>query len=223
MKKIDRDAKIVIGVILLVTALVGVHAFYSSQKSRFAVEEHLQDTIIEVDGQPVTLQDMAFWILDTETTVQEQAVQYDPGEPERYWRARVNRRFVNQMVKEGIVNTVIHDEIFYQMAVRDGVVLTPEQMAVVEDKAELYYLELTDQQKATLQISEEDIRRAMEKIGTAEKYAEYFCIERNCQPEDAAVSGEAYERELSHHDYKLYRDVWNKVKVGTLTIPDNRL
>ena len=46
MKKIDRDAKIVIGVILLVTALVGVHAIYSSQKSRFAVEEHLQDTMI---------------------------------------------------------------------------------------------------------------------------------------------------------------------------------
>ena len=223
MKKIDRDAKIVIGVIFLITALVGIFSVRSAVKSRFAVEEHLQDTVIDVDGQPITLKDMAFWILDTETSVQEQALQYDFDEPEKYWRARVNSRFVNQMVKDGIVDTVIHDEVFYRMAIRDGVSLTDEEMSTVEEKAELYYQELTDPQKATLQISEEDIRAAMEKIGTAEKYAELFCIEKQCEYEDAAVSGNAYEEELNWHDYKLHHDVWNRVKVGTLTIPDNRL
>ena len=214
MKKMDRDAKIVIGVIFLITALVGIFSVRSAVKSRFAVEEHLQDTVIEVDGQPITLKDMAFWILDTETSVQEQALQYDFDEPEKYWRARVN---------SGIVDTVIHDEIFYRMAVRDGVSLTDEEMSTVEEKAELYYQELTDSQKATLQISEEDIRSAMEKIGTAEKYAELFCIEKQCEYEDAAVAGNAYVEELNRHDYKLHHDVWNRVKVGTLTIPDNRL
>ena len=130
---------------------------------------------------------------------------------------------MEQMVKDGIVDTVVHDEIFCRMAIRDGVSLTDEEMSTVEEKAELYYQELTDPQKATLQISEEDIRAAMEKIGTAEKYAELFCIEKQCEYEDAAVAGNAYVEEMNRHDYKLHHDVWNQVKVGTLTIPDNRL
>lgn len=223
MKKSDRDARILIGVIFVVTAAVGVLAFRSARKSRFAVEEHLQSIIVEVDGQPITLKEMDFWILDTETTVQEQAVQYDAGQPEKYWRARVNSRFVNQMVKEGIIDTVIHDEIFYRMAERDGITLTAEELSVVEDKAQLYYRELTEEQKATLQISKEDILSAMQKIGTAEKYASYFCVEQQCAPEDAAVRGDVYLQELSHHEYEVNWDVWSRVKIGTLTIPENRL
>lgn len=192
-------------------------------RKEFVATEHLDDVILYVDGRELTLDDIAFTILDTETTVQEQAEAYSPEEPVKYWRAHVNGKFINLVAKDGIIKTAIHDEIFYRLAQKDQVTLKDKEIEKIRSEAKDYYKKLSTYQKEALDLQEEDIYKAMEKIGLVEKYEDLFMVENKCNIEDVIVDGPVYDQLLKEHDYRVNLEVWGDVPVGTITIWGNVL
>ena len=216
-----KNHKLKYSIVISFTWILLLMAAGGCGKEEFTVKGHLSDAVLRVDGKDLTLSDLAFYILDTETTVQKQALTYDPENPVSYWNLHMNGRFLVLMVKEGIIRTAVHDEIFYQMAKRDNLELTEEERSEVKKRAEDYYAGLSTFQKEAVGLNEDSLYLAMEKIGTAEKYVSLYSIEKNCSPEDLAVDGSEYESLLNQHKWKIYSTVWEEVKVGTVTLWEN--
>lgn len=208
--------------IVTLAVLFTMVLFCGCGKKEFIPLEHLQDTMVTVNGTVLTLDDLGFYIQNTEATVQKQAYLYDQNDPGAYWRLHVNGRFVKEMVKDGIIDTAVHDTLFCQLAKQDGISLTAEEEEIVRTKAEEYYSELTTFQKEGLALDESDIVKAMEQIGLSEKYREYFCIEHSCEPEDAAVGGAAYSTFLASCEVQVEK-AWDEVPVGHVTLWENSL
>ncbi len=189
-------------------------------KEAFVAADHLNDTMVTVDDTELKLDDLAFLILETESSVQKQAVRYDSKEPAVYWRLHVNGRFLKDMVMDGIIDTAVHDALFCKMAEENGIALTEDELSVIAKKASDYYAGLTTFQKEALDLDEADLKKAMERIGLSEKYSEYFCIEHQCEPEDARTDGAAYRAVLEDHRVSTSSD-WSKVPIGRVTLWEN--
>ncbi len=189
-------------------------------KDAFVPAEHLQDAMVTVDDTELKLDDLAFVILETEKSVQKQAVMYNEKEPDAYWRLHVNGRFLKDMVMEGIIDTAVHDTLFCAMAKESGIALSEEEHDLIREKASAYFADLTTFEKESLDLDEADIIKAMERIGLSEKYSEFFCIEHQCEPEEARTDGAAYRAFLESHRITVAPD-WNKVPIGRVTLWEN--
>ncbi len=189
-------------------------------KEPFKAADRLQDTMVTVDDTELKLDDIAFLILETESSVQKQAKAYNSEEPAAYWRLHVNGRFIKDMVMDGIIGTAVHDFLFCKLANEGGIELTAGEHDVIEQKASSYYAGLSTFQKEALDLDEADILKAMERIGLAEKYSEFFCIEHRCEPEDARTDGAAYREFLKDYHVSV-SSVWKEVPIGRVTLWEN--
>ena len=64
------------------------YAYYSREqreKNIYVYEEHLDDSVVTVDNQTITLREFGYYILKMEDIVQAQALVYNPEDPTEYW------------------------------------------------------------------------------------------------------------------------------------------
>ena len=58
---------------------------WQKEKNIFVYEEHLNDIVVTVGEQPVTLREFGYYIAKMEKDVQEKALIYNPKDPMEYW------------------------------------------------------------------------------------------------------------------------------------------
>ena len=101
----------------------------------------------------MTLKDIAFYVAYEEKTVQEQAILYNPDNPRQYWNVYTDGQFVKLTAKQAALDMAVHDEIFYQMAVAEGMKLDVTEQEYLENDESDFWSDLTDWQREQLGIS----------------------------------------------------------------------
>ena len=77
--------------------------------------------------------------------------------------------------KQAALDMAVHDEIFYQMAVAEGMKLdVTERQNILENDESDFWSDLEDWQREQLGISEEELDSEMEKIALADKYQSIY-------------------------------------------------
>ena len=111
--------KLIKSIVLLVcVAVVGyVLLNVNFNRDKLDYNEHLSDVAVTIDGEEVTYQDLAFYILFEERKVEEQARIYNPDYTKDYWNLHTNDTFIQLEAKEVVLGMAVHDHLFYQMAV----------------------------------------------------------------------------------------------------------
>ena len=75
--------------IIIILAISGIIAIIGAQiykiATAFHYEDHLDEAIISVDGDDLTLREFGYYIYTTEEFVQKQAVLYDSEDPLHWW------------------------------------------------------------------------------------------------------------------------------------------
>ena len=108
-------------VLLIAVALTGFIAYrHRIQNSKITYKDHLDDVVVQVNDQKLTLKDAAYYVAYEEKTVEEQAVVYDPDNTNKYWNLHIDGEFVRVAASNAVVNMLIHDEIFYELAVDES-------------------------------------------------------------------------------------------------------
>lgn len=181
--------------------------------------ESLDMAAVSVNGQEITLRDMAFYITYDEMVVEEQAQIYDAEDTTRYWNLKTNDVYIRQLSKQNVMKKAIHDEIFYQMALREGIELSQEDEEQLTDVQETFRDNIMDSNKLErLGVTEEDINQTIRKIGIAQKYQSLYAEINHIEMQDLEIEGEAYEMMLADYSYKINESVWNKVNYGDVTL-----
>ena len=181
-------------ILVLILIVVIAFSFQSKEKKEYLVyNEALDKTAVTVDDVSLTLKDIAFYVAYEEKTVQEQAILYNPDNPRQYWNVYTDGQFVKLTAKQAALDMAVHDEIFYQMAVAEGVKL---------DVTEQEYLENDE----------------MEKIALADKYQSIYAEMNQKEYEAYNFNGEAYEALLSELKYSVNEKVWDRVDFGSVTL-----
>ena len=183
MQKIKKA--LIISVIAAVVILLMVMHYDS--KKMLVFRDSLDKTVVTVDGKELTLKEVAFYVADEETTIEEQAY--------------------------------IYDEIFYELAQKEGLTRSSEEEEMLNNKEMDFWSDLTDEQKESLGVSEEQIMETMRHLALAEKYQNSLVEQDGNDSYDSySISGEKYQEILKDHTFKVKERVWDKIDFGNIVV-----
>lgn len=90
------NKKIIIG-ILSANILLILFAVCGKILTRFVYEDHLDDTVITVDGESITLREFGYYIYKVEDFVQNQALLYDRENPKLWWNTHFQQALTRSL------------------------------------------------------------------------------------------------------------------------------
>lgn len=180
--------------------------------------EHLDETVLELDGQKYPLRELAFYVAYEEQLIQEQALAYDAEHPNAYWNTHMNGHFMRVRAREEAMNMAIHDFIFYGMALELGMELDQEESGYATERSEDFWTDLGETGRARLGITKEELTEDLLRMALAQKYQQLYAAMQNVPEEDCDAGGAAYQTLLGEHTYKIRNQLWEGVSMGHVTL-----
>ena len=221
-----RIDKLVKPIVLILCVAVMVYALLTmgNNRAKLNYQEHLGDTAVTVDSEEITFQDLAFYILYEEGKIEEQARIYNPDYTKDYWNLHTNDTFIQLEAKEVVWGMAVHDHLFYQMAVAEGMdTLTDEEEQELEFRITDFWEDLLDIQWEKLPCSEATINEQIRLAAIAEKYQDYLA--EKLGPSQAAYKydGYYYQQIMEEHQVKTNDKLWDRLVLGDITLSHSKL
>lgn len=208
---------IVLGVIVII---LGMYSFQSAgARKDLKYTECLDEMAVTVNDQIVTFREAALYVAYEEQSVQEQALVYDEEHTDKYWNLHIDGEFVRVAAKQATQQMLIHDVIFYQMAVEEEMDLSEEEAQAFENNFYDFWSDLRDDGKEELLgVTEDELHEAMRRMALAQKCQEIYAIVNDIPKEELDFSGEAYQQLLEEYKYKINDKVWDRLSFGNITL-----
>ena len=215
MKRRLRITVVLLGIVVMIAIAARQDRM---RKQEIIYAESLDVVAVTVDEVDLTLRDIAVYVAYQEKTVQKDAVIYDSEKPHKYWNTYTNQYFVRSLAKKAVRNMAIHDEIFYRMALAEGLVLDEREEAYLFNEQQDFLMDLSAEQMARLGVTEEDLLGSMRKIALANKCQSILAQSNGIYYEDYNYTGAVYELILAEHKVKVDESVWDRIAVGNITV-----
>ncbi len=224
----SANKKIIIAIILIIFTLLLI-SVYVKILARFNYQDHLDDTVIAVDGECVTLREFGYYIYEVEDFVHNQALLYDSENPELWWNthfsAGADSQFVCEYAKKVALEVCICDQIYYKEAVASGFILDAEIETQNRVESREMLMEMTLSQIEATGLNEEIINKMYRKHVIASKYAEVLStrpdfIGYGIKAEEVLNwDGEYYrEKILPKHEVELNDKILDEIILGRITV-----
>lgn len=214
-----KSFRFTIFLLLLLAALWIGSSWQTKQRQQIVYADSLDKVVVTVNGNSLTLRDIAFYVAYEEAEVEKQAFAYDAEQPKKYWRIRLNGSYVYAAARNAVIQMAIHDEVFYRMALEEDISLTEEGEQALLDKAGEFWQDLVEDGKdELLGVSEETIEETMRKIAYAQKYQTIYAALENGVYEDYNFTEDAYMTLLEKQDYSIKENVVKRLGVGSITL-----
>lgn len=221
-----RINKLVKPIVLILCVAVMVYALLTmgNNRAKLNYQEHLEDTAVTVDSEEITFQDLAFYILYEEGKIEEQARIYNPDYTKDYWNLHTNDTFIQLEAKEVVLGMAVHDHLFYQMAVAEGMdTLTEEEEQELEYRITDFWEDLLDIQWEKLPCSEETINEQIRLAAIAEKYQNYLAEELGPSQAAYKYDGYYYQQIMEQHQVETNDKLWDRLVLGDITLSHGKL
>lgn len=205
-----------LSVAVLLCALLCLGGCGVRQKT-ITFNEHLDDTVLTLDGQRYPLRELAFYVAYEEQLVQKQAQLYDAGNTNAYWNTHMNGHFVRIRARQIAMDMAVHDFIFYELAMELGMELSEEENTYALSRSEDFWMDLGEYGQQQLGITKEELDEDLLRMALAQKCQELCAAMENVSSEDFDVDGASYEKLLKQHEYKI-KSVWEGVSMGNVTL-----
>ena len=206
-------------ILVLLVVLTGMEAYRSYENRQLLVyAENLSETAVTIDEKELTLFDIAFYVAYQEKEVQKDALIYNKEKPYRYWNAHTNGQFVRKVAEQAVVDMAVHDEIFYQIAVLEGLELDEAEEAYLANEILDFCSDVTEEQLAQLGVTAEDMKAAMRKIALANKYQSILSQIEGVDYTEYDYTGEEYQVLLEKHEVIVNEKIWSRISVGNITV-----
>ena len=182
--------------VLVVLLIILGTASYREQgkRQKLSFPESLDLVVVAVDGEQVTLREMAFYIAYEEGNMEDAAIIYNPDNTDEYWQLYINHTFLREQAKQTVVDMTIHDTLFYQMATAEKITLSEEEEQYLANDA------------------------SMRKMALAQKYQSILAEMEQVDYEDYSIDGTEYEKLLTQHTCELDETTWDRVPFGSITV-----
>lgn len=214
-----RQKLSVTAILLVLVIVLGILAVSTRERKHpLSFPESLDLVVVTVDGRGLALRELAFYIAYEEQRMEADARVYNPQNTAEYWNIYTNYTFFREKGKQTVMDMAVHDEIFYQMAMKENLTLTAEEEAYLANSQYDFLSDLESGQRESLGVSEEVLKESMRRLALAEKY-QYLLAEINNKDFDAySITGTAYQRMLEEHDYEIDASIWDRIRFGSITV-----
>ncbi len=180
--------------------------------------EEVDKVVVVLDGEELTLRDLAFYIAYEEQIVNEQALIYDPENPNNYWNLHTNGAFIRTAARENAIDMMVHDFIYEKYAEEAGITWTEEDETLLQSKKEDFLMDLPDGALENLGVTEEELEDTMHRIGLVEKYLLQLAEENEKNYAVYDVGGAFYYRERDTHSITYMNRVITRIPIGQITL-----
>ena len=219
-KKIYEGYMTVAVIFCIIVAMAFAAIYRSDHTGKLVYSQHLEETVLTVDGRELTLGDLAVYIEYEEQLVQQQADVYDHDNPQAYWNVYLNNGgFLKLLAKDSVMDMAVHDEIFYQMAREEGVTLDEEEQEALAMTQEDFWLDLTEEGQQQLGVSRQQLDAQLEKKALAEKYQNIYAAMQSSDYDGYNTGERPYEKLLEQHSYQIDENLWERIVFGNITLP----
>lgn len=216
---------ILLAVVLLLLA-VGLYRFGSwkgSQRDVIVYTEHLDEPAVTVDGKERTLRDLSYYVGLQEMEGQKQALRMDEKHPRSYWNTLVKKgRSIKESTREQTIQMAVHDEIFYQMAVKEKTVLSEEEEKALLDHETDFWEDLQEYKgPESLGIDRKQLHSIMERVALAQRYQTLYALSKGADYKDYEYNREGYQEILKNHEYQINHKVWNRIDFANIVVDNS--
>lgn len=206
-------------ILLVIVVPLGISAVRNGKmKQELSFPDSLEEVAAVVDGRELALRELAFYIAYEEGKIEEDARIYNPGNTDEYWRIYTNHTFLREEGKKTAMDMAIHDEIFYQLAMTEGIELTKEEETYLANSQYDFWSDLEEEQRERLGVEEDVIKESLRRLALAEKYQYLLAEIQNRDFEDYSISGRAYQKMLEEHECEICDAIWDRVDFGGITV-----
>lgn len=227
-KKNNGKAKKIIAItgICIIAAIVVFTIIYSSikKKEKFIFADHLKDAVATINDEKLTYEDLSFYVLYQECTVESQARVYNQESSKDYWNLHINGEFVSVAAKNNALAMAIHDRIMYNLAMSNNVELSGEELYLLSNKQKDFWEDLFDSQKENLPTSKDFINNTIYQIALGEKYQDMLAKENKKNFFEYNYDGYEYKQMIEKdYDIEIDEKTWKKVTFGDITLTHNNV
>lgn len=129
---------------------------------------------------------------------------------------------MNAVARKNAMQMALHDELFYQMAMEEGITLDDDDQKHMDNKLEDFWEDLTERQGNGTGDFQERCQKTIQRIAYAQKYQEVYAQLHNRTYDDYAYMEDSYQKLLKKQKYKVNAKVWNRVSFGNVTYNNKR-
>ena len=219
--------------IIIILAISGIIAIIGAQiykiATAFHYEDHLDEAIISVDGDDLTLREFGYYIYTTEEFVQKQAVLYDSEDPLHWWNthfsAGLDSQFVSELAMKTAVNTCLSHMIYYNEAHTEGITLNSSEEETSRIEASEIYQKMSATNLEITGLDEELINSVIYRRNLAAKYAKKLAQSTDFSGFEAepgtllSGDGDYFQSViLPRHKVVINKKLMKKLKIGRITV-----
>ena len=227
-KRYNQIAIIISFIVLLLLVCYLLYSRWQEEKNIFVYEDHLNDIVVTVGEQPVTLKEFGYYIAKMEKDVQEKALIYNPNDPMEYWNvhfsAGLDSGYMFQYAWNYALADCICDLIFAQKAQDEGYSLSENGYKQANIRAEELYTMLSTEQIEKTGLTIDLIKMIEERRLLVQLYTKSFMEENelsgyvdnimNC------ISGN--NSMVMESEVICNEELKNNIRMGTITVNCNR-
>lgn len=214
-----KKSILIVVIVICIIAGLGYYSYHTNKmKENLVYKDVLDETAVTVDSKELLVRDMAFYVAYEERTVEDQAEIYDDEDTNAYWNLHINGEFMKVTARKAAMNMAVHDEIFYEMARAEGISLSEEETATLEQKQSDFWMDLSDEAKERLTVSEDEINEVMRHMALAQKYQNIYAGMQGAGYEDYDFEGNAYLKLKEQHQVVINEKVWDRLDFGNITL-----
>ena len=227
-KRYNQIAIIISFIVLLLLVCYLLYSRWQEEKNIFVYEDHLNDIVVTVGEQPVTLKEFGYYIAKMEKDVQEKALIYNPNDPMEYWNvhfsAGLDSGYMFQYAWNYALADCICDLIFAQKAQDEGYSLSENGYKQANIRAEELYTMLSTEQIEKTGLTIDLIKMMEERRLLVQLYTKSFMGENelsgyidnimNC------ISGN--NSTVMEAEVICNEELKNNIRMGTITVNCNR-
>lgn len=203
--------------LVLVIALGFMSVREYERRQDFVFAEVVDEVVLTVDERELTLADIAFYIAYKEREIERLARIYNRENTDEYWNIHTNHTFLREEGKCAVIDMAVHDEIFYRMAVEEGIELSEEEEEHLVNDQYDFWSDLEEEQRIALGVEEDVLCESMRKLAVAEKYQYLLATMQQKEFEDYDFGGQEYLKMLEDHSYEVKESVWDRIRFGGVT------
>jgi len=203
-------------VLVVVVLLAAQKRFENTKREDFW--DHLEDTVVTINGEDITFKDLSFYVLYEERVVEEKARIYNPKSSKDFWNIHTNYTFVQGEAKDVILEMAIHDRLFYQLAMEEGLTLSAEDEKYLASATEDFWEDLFDEQLERLPATKNEINEQIRILCLAEKYQNLLAETDGPSVAAYKYDGYYYGQMLEDYDVEVNSKLWDRIVVGDITL-----
>lgn len=193
---------IIIGILVAALCCGGLYQLHLARKAGFIVEDHLEDTLLTIGGEKVTLRDSLYYIMLVENESNEEAENYSEAAKKSFWNIKTgDEGYVSQVAKKVILQQIIKDEILYQEAVKNDWEIDDTQ---VKNAVTQVWAEMSPYQKELTGYTRESLEERLKKAYAGQVYGEVY--------------GEGFDEIKEEYQVTVDEKLWESIEMGSVTL-----